>query len=366
MPDFSFKESFPMAAVIQAAQQNAALQEKAREDGNRSFIQGMQSIGDVGESLLARKQQIAQALAAAQMYSQTDAGKEMLGTNEVTTGPTGQPVTKNQTASYNESTGAATSNQSPVVMDTLKTAFMGMQPGELLKHLAEQQKLKATKDVIVRKDAAGNIVGTTEIPRARSGKTIVVGPQPTQAPRTGAPLSEDRATLKYIEDFNKDSGVIRAKQALDGAENVRQLATSGNPIAAAAIPTYMARASGEVGNLSEPDKAPFGGTREILGKMEASLNQLANGTLTEENKNFLIELAEVMQNSATKNLDRRGREMAKQFSRVKGEKPDAVFTALRPNSKFDEPVEPPTSKDVLTVGGTFHGQKITGVKLKKP
>ncbi len=63
MPDFRLQPSFPIASVVDAAQRNNQLQEQAREAGNRSLIEGLQSIGKVGESLLARRQQMAQALA---------------------------------------------------------------------------------------------------------------------------------------------------------------------------------------------------------------------------------------------------------------------------------------------------------------
>lgn len=63
MPDFNIKPSFPIATVIDAAGRNAQLQEQAREAGNKSLIEGLQSIGQVGESLYAKKQGIAQALA---------------------------------------------------------------------------------------------------------------------------------------------------------------------------------------------------------------------------------------------------------------------------------------------------------------
>lgn len=182
-------------------------------------------------------------------------------------------------------------------------------------------------------DVNGNLTPGKVIKTKGKEKPIITKPIPSPSPR---PMSEDRATLKYIEDFNKDPGVIRAKQGLDGAENVENLATSGNPIAAAAIPTYMARASGEVGNLSEQDKKPFGGSRAILERFEASLKELATGQLTDNNKNFLIELSGIMKKSANKNLDRRGRDMSRQFSKVKKENPSDIFSALRPSSSFQE------------------------------
>lgn len=69
MPDFNFKAgSFPMASVIQAAQQNNALQQQAREDGQNKLLQGLQSIGQIGQSLVDKRLKVAQALALGGQY----------------------------------------------------------------------------------------------------------------------------------------------------------------------------------------------------------------------------------------------------------------------------------------------------------
>lgn len=63
MPDFRLQPSFPIASVIDAAGRNAQLQEQAREAGNKSLIEGLRSIGQVGQSLYDQKKRVAQSLA---------------------------------------------------------------------------------------------------------------------------------------------------------------------------------------------------------------------------------------------------------------------------------------------------------------
>lgn len=134
-----------------------------------------------------------------------------------------------------------------------------------------------------------------------------------------------------VSKFNTDPGIRKIQSSIDAAWNVRELALSGNPIAANAIPTYMARASGEVGNLSEADKRPFGGSQAILNRLEASLKQMATGTLTEDNRKFIINLADTMENSATSNLDRRAKDVSGQYGQASDFlKPDEIYKALRP------------------------------------
>lgn len=66
MPDFKIQPSFPIASVIDAAGRNAQLQQQAREAGNRSLIEGLQSIGQVGQSLYDTKKRVAQSLSLKQ------------------------------------------------------------------------------------------------------------------------------------------------------------------------------------------------------------------------------------------------------------------------------------------------------------
>lgn len=132
-------QSFPMGSVIQAAQQNAQRQLEAQTLGNQSIVQGLQAIGQVGQSLLDRRRAMAQALAGAQLYSNTPEGKEMLGTNQVTSGPNGQPVTMNQTASGSVDQPPQP-NKPSIDLQTLATAFMGDKPSDVMTQMFNQHK----------------------------------------------------------------------------------------------------------------------------------------------------------------------------------------------------------------------------------
>lgn len=376
---FDLKPNFPIASVAQLYADRPTKEAAMRAQQQQQLLQGIEMFGKGVDSLVQRRMAMAQALTQADVLLKNteiakQAGIENPATqpvvNTLQTAASPSPVTIGQTAQGTDAQGNMLESPVPnmpsiprnmeLIRQKLATAIQGTKGDDFLKFI----KPDTVQETVYQKDAKGNIIGSQTRTVPKGSKSTVIGPQVPPRP-TGPGMSEDRATLKYIEDFDKDSGVIRAKQALDGAENVRNLATSGNPIAAAAIPTFMARASGEVGNLSEADKAPFGGSREILTKFEASLKQLSTGQLTEDNKNFLIDISNVMQSSAEKNLDRRGRDMAKQFSHVKGEKPENIFSALRPSRQYIQEPDKPKSDNVLSVGGMFHGQKIVGVKLKK-
>lgn len=351
MPDFNFTSNFPIAGVADLYSKKPYLEALLEQEGQKQLVEGMKGLGTGVQSAVDRRQAIAQALAQANILKRKPELQETLGEKEVML-PEGVEGPRN----IIPGTGVSS--------EELATALRGLPSTNFLSSLQPTM----TEDIIPQKDAAGNIIGFTKVSRSVKGKTLPPsGPQPTTRPPT--PLSPDRAEFQIIDKFNSNPQVRKQQQSLDGASAVRELALSDNPIAAASIPTYMARASGEVGALSEPDKRPFGGSRAILEKLEAALIEKASGKLSDENRKFLIDLSDIMERNANENLDRHGREVADQYSKTRvGLDAKTIFSSLRPNSQYKKPppLAEPESKDVLKVGGTFNGQIITGVKLKKP
>lgn len=68
MPDFTFKNNFPIAEVINAAQRKAALEQQNKTEGNQQLLAGLQSIGQVGQSLVDKRMKVAQALALGKQF----------------------------------------------------------------------------------------------------------------------------------------------------------------------------------------------------------------------------------------------------------------------------------------------------------
>jgi hypothetical protein len=72
IPDFTMKQSFPISSAIDAAQRNAVLQQQSREAGNQSLVAGLQSIGQIGQSLFDTKKRVARSLALGRQYDIAD------------------------------------------------------------------------------------------------------------------------------------------------------------------------------------------------------------------------------------------------------------------------------------------------------
>lgn len=113
--------------------------------------------------------------------------------------------------------------------------------------------------------------------------------------------TQQEQSAKIVDKFEKDKVVQKSNESIGQANNVIQLVQSDNPIGHSAIPTFMARAAGEVGNLSEGDKAPFGGSQALSARIKQVTQTYRNGELTPENQQFVIDLANVMKKSAMRN-----------------------------------------------------------------
>lgn len=61
-PDFSFKSSFPIASIVEAAQRRAQLEDQNQQQGNQALIQGLQTFGQGVDSLVTRRREMAQAV----------------------------------------------------------------------------------------------------------------------------------------------------------------------------------------------------------------------------------------------------------------------------------------------------------------
>jgi hypothetical protein len=139
-------------------------------------------------------------------------------------------------------------------------------------------------------------------------------------------LQDQRAAMKrermgknlegIVNKFNADPGVRKSEESIDSAKLIRGMVDSDNPIAAAAVPTIMARASREVGNLSEADKAPFGGSQAMLERLNQIIKTAGSGRMTEANKSYVRGLANLFEKNGRDAKKRLASERAKGYSSI--------------------------------------------------
>lgn len=368
MVDFTMKQTFPIATVIDAAQRKAQLEQQAYQYGQDQLLQGLNAVGTVGESLAARKQQMAQALAAAKAIGQTPEGKTLLGTNEVSNGPAG-PVLQNQTATYDPSTGTVSPNKAAFNEKTLATALTGVSPKDLLSHLLPQY----VNQSLVQTDSAGNIIRQSTVKAPKGSSVTVTKPTPERPPEKVKPIGK-----------NPDTGEVITFDAVSG----QNIDASGNPYSGRIIP--MTEGSEELrrGALVQTGVTSINKVNEIIDKNPKVLNELKAIRMTpgrvysqlasREAKELYINLREAIKNEmylktgATANPQEL-EDATVSYMAALNENPsdfrmrmDILKDQIKPfDQRGRSPEEAPESKDVLKVGGTFHGQKIVGVRLKK-
>ena len=212
------------------------------------------------------------------------------------------------------------------------------------------------KRTYIEKD--GSIVPGT--PEAGSIPRVL----PEENPFAG--LQGQRIGIGIVNAFNNDAMVKKNRQAIDAATTIRDLISSKNPIAANAIPTYMARLSGEVGNLSEPDKKPFGSTQQIDEKLKQITNYWMKGQLTPENANYLNALVDTIERTNVSNMDRTARRMANQYGAVQGKDPNEIYKTINPDRetfmKGVPTINPMNESAIPNVGDAYMGGTVIGVE----
>lgn len=400
-PDFSFKQSFPIAEVITAAQRKAQLEQQSQQHNQAQLIQGLEAVGKVGQSLFEQKQQMGQALASARLLKQkmdADAMKvleekaaEAMATNnsQVTETPFG-PVNFGQTA--NATGGVPLSNavafkeptqeniNTPSV-EEIATAVRGLSPKDLLSQLFPQNAMFGVIDPETGqvKSSVSAPKGSrySVLPRPKTGTSgSGSGFQQTQwADDDGEPLFLKKGTTELVrrdgtparnpgQKKGDESAVADATLLINQIPNVDVLFDSYK-----AMPEWKARGQPTVaGNLLDPSAKQaesslklaaftFGGKNLTGQEKEVVFGALfpkwtdnddsreLKRTLLKEYMTGKVDLLE-----AANLLGPAGKDMRAMIEKKKEALPKAP---------------PPSSQDVLSVGGTFNGQKIVGVKLKK-
>jgi hypothetical protein len=190
-------------------------------------------------------------------------------------------------------------------------------------------------------------------PQGQSGTTYFYGNPQTKevyktefhslggaAASTGGPA---KSRKDLVDRFNRDPNVRKAVTVSKSADELIALAASNNPISNNAIATIAARASGEVGNLSEADKAPFGGSQSILARLQQLATTGYSGLKTPENKQFITGLAEAFKRSGQNMKEGLADDWANQYSSASTElgSYDEIMGYLLPSaSRVNKPMEP--------------------------
>lgn len=129
---------------------------------------------------------------------------------------------------------------------------------------------------------------------------------------------KDGTNLKIglIRSFNRDPNVAKFTTSYQTGKKLEDFLNLKNPIADASAKIMFARAAGEVGNLAQQEQAAFGGSKAIVDRLNQIFENMEQGTFTEENRNYLRQLAQAYQKAGKGNLTDMANRYANQYGQV--------------------------------------------------
>jgi hypothetical protein len=136
--------------------------------------------------------------------------------------------------------------------------------------------------------------------------------------------------VKLQDSFNKDKQVVKAEERIQSAATLRDM-VDGNPITQEAAKTFAARASGEVGALSDQDRAAYGGSKAIIDRINSTFTRAVTGELTDTDKKFMKELADKFEQAGQRDLQSRLSIYSKQGTKRTKMSEDEVKETIRPD-----------------------------------
>ena len=176
---------------------------------------------------------------------------------------------------------------------------------------------------------------------------------------TGRSPASQTVLNTIIGRYKSDAQTKKQENVINAASNIRELLAANNPVADMSIPTYMARLSGEVGALSEADKAPFGGEQSIAQKIEQYTSKAVSGELTSENRRWISQLADVLEKNSKKNRARTARDYSKTYGGANKINPSELYDLLNddPENPFDEAIPSDSSGGIKFDMNDFNNWK---------
>lgn len=327
MPDFAMQPNFPIASVIDAAQRNNALQQHARENNQRLLLDSLQTLGQVGQSLVDRRRAQAQALAIGRQLNvpEADAG-QMTPEQALSVGKELQPIS----VPYMDKEGQIKILSLPKGSKGVPSAGTPPKPQQSqYVDPVDGTPLNFMNGQYLRPD--GNPPGG--IPVLKKGDESAV--------------SDANLIVQQVGNVDKLFDAYKNKSKMNAALQATPLGNFSDP------------ALKQIEDSLKLSAFTFGGKNLTGQEKEVVFGALfpkptdALDPETYENKRNLLK------NFYAGKID------LLQAANLLGPAGSQLKSMLQKKMNQGTPKTEPESKDVLKVGGTFNGQKIVGVKLKK-
>lgn len=121
--------------------------------------------------------------------------------------------------------------------------------------------------------------------------------QPTEFTIDTPPILNEvqKKIIRVInKDLKEDDSFNNAKQSLGAAFKIKALIESKNPLATRTIQNQLAKASGEVGRLTELDVDSFAGNQALIPSLKRTLKKWKDGNITDGDRELMSGLADIL------------------------------------------------------------------------
>lgn len=188
-------------------------------------------------------------------------------------------------------------------------------------------KKEEARKKIARKYGSGKSWGTDEEGRIGVRDVVTEEFRPIARKENLTPKQRARLT-KALDKF--DTITKNQRDGIDAAEKFKEAIRIGNPISDQYAIFKLAAAADNGGRLSDQDVERFGGSKALAARIAQAKQTLKDGRLTEENRKFMLEIADAMIKTNKKQLERKARTFSKRRSDVVGVD---LYQYLKPGDK---------------------------------
>lgn len=167
--------------------------------------------------------------------------------------------------------------------------------------------------------------------------------------RTGETRRGERQAVdlgeKPVVRFESAPEIKSARGTITATKNAEALIDRAleNPMAAGALPTQLARLAGQVGVLTDRDVAVFGDAGSIANRLKQIASNMATGTLTQENADFMRDLAKTMRQNSENIISEEADRYSNQYGAILGKDPTQLkqflLTGLPKEQSSNSPIQ---------------------------
>lgn len=178
----------------------------------------------------------------------------------------------------------------------------------------------------------------------------------------------DKDAANWGAQFNSDKDVVAIKGAKRAAEDNDKVIDQSltNPMANNSLPILMARSFAGTSRINQQELKILGGSKAVTDRLGQIAKEMTQGTLTQNNYNYMKDLNNVMKNSYDRNLNDSAMQYTKRMTKIHGGDLASNYSLITgndtmPTDDSNPSISSPSSTTLPQVGGTYNGGKVLKV-----